>query len=311
MGFLYFLPNAERRKIDTLAAAREVGLGYAFERDEQVMRRPITAAGPGGTPGLLVCDARLFGSGLARVDLESQKWRQCTPLVEGDPSVFSLQPLPWVGRHRESGVKLEDYRRDDPVDGRPVELDDGQVIHAPIARQYTIDETTPQIVYSLNLPRTLDVDSDGQLTQGEVTSRYRLLWDLAQAYDQASANALADALEGEDNAAEISVSFEFKQINVLVDLILKTNYRFGLQEILALGLYTTALQHRLVEVLLDNDSFVRLQKKMVALLAARVSTSSSIGPGESKPDAGAAGETTAPPSPTGEPSPSESTDKNP
>jgi hypothetical protein len=76
------------------------------------------------------------------------------------------------------------------------------------------------IAWAEALPRTLTFTA-GKWIPGEVKARYRRLWDLVQAYQQALADAFLASPEAE------RVRFSFEPLDELAVLALATNYRIG------------------------------------------------------------------------------------
>ena len=301
-GFLYFLPGRENEQVSTVAQAAALGIGYSFESDRRVEKRRVTGAGPSGGPGLLVFDGAAVPAAQGRVDLKAQAWRQFTPLMPGG-QVANV----WVGYITDSPPRWSELRRAQLISGREVQTDDGQQILIPTARQFELNDQGAGICYSCNLPRMLDVDHVGELVPGDIVARHRRLWQVALDYDGVAAKALGEAIDATDGG-EVVVRFDFPRMNEFIHEALVTNHRAGLQELLLLRQYDVAFRQRVIDVVLDNDTWSQLQKKILDQLAARWSMDFSNGPGPSSPAAGIPSPAAiVPASASGEPLPPDAT----
>lgn len=246
-GFVYFLPGASAAGF-TLHAARSAGLAWIAEGPTQLEARGCTQ-GPGGGSGVTVYDPGIHG-GLSGYFPDRQRWVKA-------PAVLTDGKPVWVGI--DGDVDLARYRRKEAIRGGDVTLDNGRVIHLPTARQWQ-DLRDGVLLWSCELPSSLAVDDDGSEIRGDVVSRYRPLWDLAMRYE----SALVRIFQTEDQQTRRELSEQLwpaSDAAQLVHLCLTTNYRFGLPELSAAGLYDQVVRNAAFSLLLDDEGFARLQKK--------------------------------------------------
>jgi len=270
--FLYFAPGRRQVKLDE---ARELGLGYAFDSNPapcQVSDGPI----PGRGGGVVLCRSTSRIGYFA----ERQTW---LPMV-GNPDV-------WVGMWTDAPPTPEELARDPMIDGEMVQLEDGRQWLVPKARLW--EEDDGGLVWSHNLPTSITVDPDtAELVRGDVRPRYRKLWEMALAYDEARRRAAAGGqTEWRFNLAELAA------------LTLQANYRIYETELVLLDVFDEQMWNRCAEIVTDSERWFEFWKKKAAALTASVesdTTNGSSGPEECDQDTG-------PPSPTSPPSNAECT----
>jgi len=239
-SFLYWIPGGgvtvPPEQID------EHGLAYAF--DGGCTARTCDR-GPDGQRGAVVV-AGGNEDGKCGYWPSKQAWRQ----VAGRSA--------WVGMYNQNKPTPDDLIRQQQVTGVWIDADDGSRWLAPIARKWHVLDD--QIVWDYNLPRRLTLNDDGLWVPGEVKPRYERIWQLAMDYEATATEALAKA----DSASV--VRFRYDDMDLLAISALQVNYRIGPIELDMLGVYDDQLRQRIVDVLLDNDTWQDWIKKKVDTL---------------------------------------------
>lgn len=248
MHFNYFLPGRRAVKLENLV---ELGLGYAFEPESAAdpratfTPRPVTN-GPGGQHGIIVSASDEWVGYFQG----KQAWKQ-------EPGKEY-----WVGYWKDTPPTPETLARANQIDGRMLRLEDGNAWLIPVARQY--DEFDGVIMARQMLPTRLTRDELGNWVHGDIKQRYRLFWDLTNAFIQ----AIVDDQQ------------QFHDYDDLVVEAFKCNYRVSAIELDMLGIYDATVRDRVIRIVTDLDGYRDLVKKKQALLD---SGGSLVGPNESKP----------------------------
>lgn len=226
--FLYFVPG-DKRKPDRERLAK-AGLAYAFDG---VPNFWPTESGPGGQPGVVLsCLAN------QRYKPEVQDWQ-------------TLGQGVWIGIPHGAKVTPADLARRDPLPGDLVELADGQLWLAPVARA-AVPETGNPFAYAVNLPQRSTRNKDGQWVPGPVVERYAHLWDVATAWHD---HYFATPIDGEEPEAVDDDPFEgegcFDRCHDFALQCLAANYRIGPAEADLLGLLTVEKAKAVLNTLID------------------------------------------------------------
>ena len=219
-----------------------LGLGYALE-DKHTARGCDN--GPGGQNGIVVCHGTNSDGRLGYFP-ERQSWRKIP-----DTDL-------WCGCDNKEKPTPDDLARVQQITGQWQVLDDGHKWLLPTARRWV--EMDDRLLWDYSLPRRLSLNDNGQWVPGEVKPRYERLWAMAMAYEQAAADAAA-------NATGDVVRFEFPELDELAITALQVNYRVGPVECDLLGIYDDAARSRIVAVLLDDDTRNSWIKKKLPELA--------------------------------------------
>ena len=239
-GFLYYLPGKDRDiKLPEIGAA---GLGYAFESSPTPCR---VERGPGGGgSGVVLAD----GDAVSKVGFypEEQTWRRVPDTTA------------WVGYFNDDKPGPEDLQRAQVLDGYFVMLGDGNRWIVPVAREPADGDT--EITWSSRLPKLLELDDDGQYTAGDVLPKFRGLVDAATAW--------FEAVEATEDGGEVGMSFPMQVVTALD--ILKSNYRIGPAEAVALGLFTYDGPEvlRILNVATDLGGYLEIKKKQASATSA-------------------------------------------
>lgn len=238
-GFLYWLPDGGMTvSLDELAAA---SVAYAF--DGKATARTCDR-GPDRNRGAVVV-AGTNDDGKCGYYPDRQTWRQ-----------IPLQSV-WVGMYRADPPAPADLARAEQVSGQWISDDRKQRWLAPIARKwYEMDD---RIVWDHNLPRRLELADDGTWQPGSVKPRYERLWQLAMDYEGAANRALEAATEDTG-----TVRFRYDNMDELAVGAIQVNYRVGPAELAMLGVYDDQFRQRLIDVLLDNDTWQKWVQKKIA-----------------------------------------------
>jgi hypothetical protein len=238
MHFQYFFPNRRSIKLEQLL---EAGLGYVFEPETSARTKtpftpiPVTN-GPDGQHGLIVS---LSDEHIGYYK-DRQVWKQ----------EFGADY--WVGMWTDPAKRPtpESLARENQIKGQWLRLADGHDWLLPMARHWV--EFDGEIQFERTLPARLTRDEDGLWKPSDVTNRYRELWRLSMelwtsfvTYDMAS----------------------FTEVDNAVIECFKTNYLVSASEIDLLGTYEHHLRERVLQILVDIDSWETLVKKKLSTLA--------------------------------------------
>lgn len=258
-AFIYYISGVSRV---TPTLLRDWGLGYAF--DDRCTPREVLR-GPDGGHGCAVADERCVPISKVGYFPDRQTWRK---------SHLTAEPAIWVGMYTEDRPTPDVLARGDLLDGVWLELDDGHRWLAPRARRW--EEFGEQLLWICNLPQRLSLSEDGLWTLGDVKPRYARLWNLALAYEQAFAAAVAATTEADGGV----VRFQFDAIDELAIGALQVNYRVGPAELDLLGVYDLEARQQIIDALLDQATWSGWVKKKLAA-AALAGSNSCSGPGRS------------------------------
>lgn len=240
-AFLYYLPGSPTN--DDFKAAR----GYALVAG---IARTQCSRGPDGAAGTIAADPALIDPAQIKFQAAGQIWKKC-PLRAG-----------FVGYWKDNPPAEARLRREPLLAGHTVTAG-GQDWTIPAARQYEEDADGYLISFS-PVPRTLTLDAAGKWTPGDVTPRFRELWQLAGAFLDAEDQAVAEAPPDKK-----IVSFHFEQLDAFAEAAWTANYRVSPIELDLLGVYDHNSRQAVVDAVLDRDTWARLLKKKLAEQATR------------------------------------------
>lgn len=225
MNFLYFLSGATRSDL-TDGFLEAAGLGYAFG-SQTAQYREVIAAGPSGTTGLV---GSLSADRLGYF-VERQTWIPHPTAKFNDTAV-------WVGVENDYRPKPEQLERPNVLTGKDIELQDGNLWHAPLIRTYIEPDEALQTPggYAVTLPRSMGVDSEAaargeyKLTWDAIDARYAPLLDIAvEYYDWFASDGDDEKSVHRMDNAEIMTECAVK--------VLAANYRIGMAEATLLNLF--------------------------------------------------------------------------
>lgn len=235
-AFLYYLPGNPAP--DDFKQAR----GYALSSG---LARTQCSRGPDGEAGTVAGDPACIDPAKIKFHASEQTWKKC-PLRPG-----------FVGYWKDTPPTEANLQREPLLAGHVVTAG-GQAWTIPPARQYEEDGEGYLVSYS-PLPRTLTLDAAGKWIPGEVTPRFRELWQLAGAFLDAEDRAVAESPPGSK-----VVSFHFEQLDALAEAAWTANYRVSPIELDLLGVYDHNTRQAVVDAVLDRDTWARLLKKKLA-----------------------------------------------
>lgn len=273
-GFLYYVPEVNPGvKLAELAKHR---LGHAFDvHDAPTFQVAGVVRGPDNGPGAVLAHMELDEA--CRVGVyPDQRWRKIPRskawLCFADP---------------DHPPGSEDLVRRRIIPGHFVQLGDGHPWMAPIARAIVEDGG-----YANALPQAITCDDEGKWQLDGVMPRYAELWKIAERWwDAQIASEVEVGDNGEQGAPTLRVTFDFAGVNDAALEALAANYRIGLGEIRALGLFTGIAVREVLNALIDWPTLAELVKKNLAASPPPEVSPSSAGPEASPP-------ATVPPSPT-------------
>ena len=223
-SFLYFVEGRSGVSVDELE-----GLGYGYLLPCSISVRGCDC-GPDNKKGAVFA-AHIGGSeSYTKVGYypAEQTWTNCGGK--------------WVGVYNNAKPCPADLLRKEVIIGHKAELGDGNDWQIPLAR--TIFGTT-------KLPEKIGWGPDGEFVS-EVLPEYKELCDRAsEIWDCAI-----------ENGGMVTGTLE--ECSTLALLSLKVNYRIGMNEATALGLFNTRTIARVIDCLVDVplwDKYVELEKK--------------------------------------------------
>jgi hypothetical protein len=247
-GFLYYIPDGTREKV-TLAALREAGLGYAFERNPTPA---MVSRGPDGRAGCVLADPQRVPAGEIGYYPDRQTWRQAAGY--------------WVGMLSSSPPGPKDLARVKMLADRawPVQLADDREWLIPVARAIH-EEESGRLIHYPSLPHCVGVNEDGRWAVRGVKPAFRKLWDVAVRYwdsrwgaqtvsagtDESGEARAEDPADENGDGARLSVAFDFVGLFDAALLALATNYRVGPHEVDLLGLFDTDSARRIMDAVVD------------------------------------------------------------
>lgn len=227
--FLYFISDksgvADRKLIESS------GLGYALS--DNFHSREVYS-GPGGHGGILVGESE---KGLS-YQPDEQTWQSAHPGIH-------------IGYWNDQKPTPEDLERPKLLNGKKLELDDGNQWAIPFVRRYeSIDQALQHICV---LPQKMDFQ-DGQWVAGSVVDQYKRLWDIAtEVWD-----LMLAAASGGDTQLSTEANFAVE--------VLGFNYRIGPYEAAMLGLFLTDGRSvgSVMKTITDLDTFTAIVQKKTA-----------------------------------------------
>lgn len=229
--FLYFVSQLDPHRTRLPRHELPPEIAHAFTA-APVVRGVM--AGPGGQAGLLCGETIPPG-----YYPDEQAW-------------VALSDRCWLGWTKDKLPDPAELARPEQLDGHWVADDSGRRWLVPFAINWHADGT--DVGWSQALPRKLAYRGT-QWVPGEVKERYRRLWDLVQAYQQ----ALAEAYLAQPDAERIA--FAFEPIDELAVLALGTNYRVGPHELNALGAYDDHFRGQIIAAVRGLPLLDELKKK--------------------------------------------------
>lgn len=228
--FLYFYPGKLTAEVSEQIKRH---IGYAIDGGKTERKRELQH-GPAGEPaGYLFAD-QSFDADRFKLDIENQYWRR----IPNTPA--------WVGMYRGDKLEPSLLQRSEMVDGVAVHLADDTIWQVAYARRF-VELDGGNINVYCPLPRTLELQDDGQWTPTKIAPRFRRLAEIAERYNTAANNACIES----DGKAE-TVRFEFLEIDELAVAGLQANYRIGAAELAFFDCYDIQARQRIVSAIMDD-----------------------------------------------------------
>jgi hypothetical protein len=248
--FIYFTP-----RVDGTPFSVPAHLNYATDRGASFQTREVLAGPEGSGPGWLCrfsSVAGVYDTRDLKLDPKAQSWAR----VWNPDGQLGC----WVGRWNDDKLNPSIVERPKLLDSHRVTLADGSVWNAAIARGFDVESER----YYTPLPHTLAFDgSTGKWRPASVAREYRKFLDLAHAYADAHAAAVA----------EERTSFEFPEIDHLAIAALTANYRVSHAELgLFEDVYTVTARDALVHCALDYPTIKKWVEKKTERDAAGAGT---------------------------------------
>lgn len=235
-GFLYFLPDERTFQPSHLV---EYGLTHIVDAGETVNRGQVIR-GPDGKPGMVIGAAANWSDAEVKWS-DRLSWR---PFPK--PHAAKQALCCWV---TDDPPGPSDLERSKQLTGEVLTLADGRGWLVPHARRWDDGQ------YTVAVPRTIDVNDDGQFVYGDVLPQYRAIWDHACRYWETITNAAKHA----DNNPNLEIEFD-NPLQLIVDA-LSANYRVSARELGILQAIDDQQFHAVASILVDTAGMAQLQKK--------------------------------------------------
>lgn len=241
--FLYFYPGKLTAEVSEQIKRH---IGYAIDGGKTERKRELQH-GPAGEPaGYLFAD-QSFDADRFKLDIENQYWRR----IPNTPA--------WVGMYRGDKLEPSLLQRSEMVDGVAVHLADDTIWQVAYARRF-VELDGGEMKRFCVLPKTLELNDDGEWKPTKVATRFRRLAELADAY-------WSKGIEAANNqdVDQGSISFAFEEIDELAIAGLQANYRVGAAELAFFDCYDIPTRYRIISAILDERTYIDwLQKKSAA-----------------------------------------------
>lgn len=173
-AFLYFLPTANQPPSEK--DIRSAAYGYAFDKPAKTDHKAIQS-GPNGQAGVIVTAFDRFVPPARRqYDPTQQTW------IEHQAGGY------WVGVWNDAKPTPAELERKKIIPGKMLELADGQLWQAPIARSWSANDDArvkeAYLYYHCQLETHAIFDGERGFIDGPVVAGYAELWALADALYQ-------------------------------------------------------------------------------------------------------------------------------
>jgi hypothetical protein len=249
--FLYYFPKTGGK------FAVPDSIAYCKDRGASINRREVLQ-GPNGSGAGWVISIGDWPAESVGYYPDRQTWAE----LPGTPT----EPPLYVGRMNDATLDPGRLARPAMLDGHPVELGDGSVWMAAVARGFDTEASQ----FYTPLPKSLTYDpTSNRWRPKQVAKEYRRFLELAISYGDAHDTAVAEG----------KTQFDFAEIDELAILALQCNYRIGPAELsLFDDVYTVPARTALVEVALDFPTIRKWAQKKTE--SAGVGSDTSVGNGQ-------------------------------
>lgn len=221
MQFLYFSSRAIGSELDYVSP--------------NLMRRECI--GPEAKRGTLYFREQTGATSKCVVNRQLQTWRK-TPNSDI-----------WIGYYNDDQPTPIDLARDEMIGGHFVTLGDGGRWRIPVCRQYLPDKEQ----FAQKLPRTMDIDDNGEWIIGSVVAKHRALWNASEEWW----DAIVDGIESGVDSSTVTIN----DVAESCVSVLSTNYRVGRIEMAMLGLLTDDTRVEIMNASIDMPTFREHLKK--------------------------------------------------
>jgi len=254
MQFIYFIPGrtgAGKAELERLGISQAMGCSAESGPCDNLAGVPgagtILWATQGPRPDVrdtvTLRWVPQFGKDSSREPVAGSRLKE-----ETDAPTAKRQAVYYVGADPHCPPTPAELMRDEAIDGRQIELADGQFWTVPIARKYDAGG------FATALPSRLCVDADGT-DVFKVLPRYEACWNAAIAawnlYIGTAARAAGDA---PDELAELP-QMSMGEALGLAATVLNVNYRVSLPELKILGALASDNVMRILRAAADIDGF--------------------------------------------------------
>lgn len=227
MGLQFYLP----------AGGDKAGLDLA---GRSVSERGVTK-GPGGSgPGTVFA---VGANSMIGFYEDEQSWHK------------SSDGSHWFGWCNDSRPTPDDLARARQIEGHQVTLADGNDWLIPCVRQFMIGEDAT--TYHTTLPRTLELDDQGEWIYGDVSGEHRRLYDFGVTWWDFY---FANAVDGDDTEPRKPLTVAWTGESCYEAL--RTNYHITREQMAMLALVQSTHESEILGALIDEPTLLAmLQKK--------------------------------------------------
>lgn len=245
-GILYFIPNANTGDIGEPSS---LPFAYAFEKKSK-LSKVQSGTGPDGKSGVIVANPGSVKAPQMRYVADKQTWCNCGEY--------------YCGVWNDAIPSPEDLARKEQLPGEYLELADEREWLIPIARRWSINESSQAMEWETDIPRTIEIRGQS-IFHGPVIKRYQALWTIANAiYNTRDDGETADELVSLE--AERDLMGGFYPRAMCAAMIIQENYRVGPVECTTLlRLLDTSTANRIFDVLTNWNSYRHMKKKIAEL----------------------------------------------
>jgi len=240
-------------------ALQAAGLDYCFSEKTPRTPRYVNANGPDGGDGCVVAQENLMPLAKIIYNGPKQIWRKIP------------NSTTWVGMYPDDKPTPHILERESCIEGEIITMGGAEWL-VPIARGLSIEgESLDELRYVCKLPMVAGLDEEsGDWTRDQVDAAYALLWNAALEYWDVREHNIKEVMDAKEVGADEpdedepqKIVFNYQNQNDSALIALATNYRVSKMEVVLLGLFTDDTTARILEVLVDADTWRRWLKKKI------------------------------------------------
>lgn len=253
-SFVYALPLGDGVTLPSDKRIIECGIGYAFGTGRG-RSLPCSLCGANDGPASKPCDIVGHPVHVDPKHLGYHPDRQTWLRIPGSEA--------WVGYWKDDPPNAKSLQREHMMNGHQVLLGDGDVEESyaiPVARAF-VDDGSDALRYRINLPTATGMDPDGNWVSGSVIPSYAELWAIAEQWWDEFSGAVMQKTHVDGKGVE----FDFRGFRDAGLLALATNYRVGIPEVAALGLFDDRSVLDIMMALIDWPTMEQWDKKKANL----------------------------------------------